>query len=362
MTNRKGIFCMFTAKNHWIFTSIAAFLCVLLTLSGCQNPQPASTDAETADQTSLEGQMDEAMVVQDAEALRSQAVGFYVDAMMLNDLSNREDAIRKLNRAIELDPHFALAHSLKGDILQDMEQYEDSADAYEQATIMDPWSFKDFFNLGKVTQVIKQFARAVKAYVAACNLEPEHYGAHIGAAQCYYELKEYDNSMDYANKAKELDPDQADPEQLLGDLFEAQKNHPEAINAYRRALELKGNDPAIMVALARAYLRSGRYSSAKELLTDVVITDDENGMAHQYLGFAELKLKDTQAAIKSYQRAVEIDDNDWMAHKGLGVAFMLMSIKDNDDKLQAMATEQWDISLQIKPDQPKLKKLLERYN
>ncbi|MHC4552926.1 MAG: tetratricopeptide repeat protein [Planctomycetota bacterium] len=315
-----------------------------------------------ADVAAGQAALDAVMAEPDAEALRSEAVGYYVDAMMLNDLDNREEAIRKLNHAIELDPHFAMAHSLKGDILQGMEKYEESADAYEEATIIDPWSFNDFFNLGKVTQVIKQFARSVKAYVAACNLEPQHYGAHIGAAQGYYELKEYDDSMAYANKAKELDPEQADPEQLLGDLFEAQKNHPEAINAYRRALELKGNDPEIMVSLARAYLRSGRYSSAKELLTDVVIADDENGMAYQYLGFAQLKLKDTQAAVENYQRAVEIDDNDWMAHKGLGVAYMLMSMKENNVKLQALATEQWGISLQIKSDQPKLQKLMERYN
>ena len=352
---------MFTTRNCLLLASFVA-LFTLVSITGCQAPQETTDEADALEMLDQAPEADmQAVVETDTEAQRNQAVGFYVDAMMLNDLSNRQDALRKLNRAIELDPHFALAYSLKGDILQDMEEYEDSADAYEKATEMDPWSFKDFFNLGKVTQVIKQFARAVKAYVAACNLEPEHYPAHLGAAQCYYELKEYDSSMAYAKKAKELGPDQADPEQLLGDLFEATKNHPEAINSYRRALELEGNQPEIMISLARAYLRSGRYSSAKELLTDVIITDEENGMAHQYLGFAQLKLKDTQAAVESYKRAVKIDDNDWMAHKGLGVAYMLMSMKTNDDSLQAMATEQWGISLQIKDDQPKLKKLLAHY-
>lgn len=350
---------MFLTRNGLLLTALAAISMILFTVTGCQTP-PQTSEEDIL--TALE-QTDEMtpVVEPDVEAQRNEAVGFYVDAMMLNDLNNREDAIRKLNRAIELDPHFALAYSLKGDILQGMEEYEGSADAYEKATEMDPWSFKDFFNLGKVTQAIKQFARAVKAYVAACNLEPEHYPAHIGAAQCYFELKEYDNSLSYAEKAKALDPDKAAPEQLLGDLFEAQKNHPEAINAYRRALELEGNKPETMISLARAYLRSGRYSSAKELLTDVIITDDENGMAHQYLGFAQLKLKDTQSAVESYKRAVEIDDEDWMAHKGLGVAYMLMSMKSNDPQLQAMATEQWGISLQIKADQPKLEKLLKHY-
>ncbi len=331
----------------------------IICFSGCEQSQKNTVDpnmlvAEYAEDTA---------VVAPPEASQEQAVSMYVDAMMLNDLNEREQAIRKLNLALELDPKFSLAYSLKGDILQGMEKYEDSANAYEQATIHDPWSFKDFFNLGNVCRVIKQWTRAAKAYVSACKLDPQHYPAHLSAAQCYYELKAYDNSLAYAEKAKVLDPNRADPELLLGDLFEVQKDHTQAINAYRRALELEGNNPAVMVSLARAYLRSGRYSSAKELLTDVIAMDNKNSMAYQYLGFAQLKLKETVEAIRSYQQAVEVNENDWMAHKGLGVAYMLMSMKNqNDEKMRALAVEQWNISLQIKPQQPKLSKLIKQYS
>ena len=60
---------------------------------------------------------------------------------------------------------------------------------------------------------------------------------------------------------------------------------------------------------------------------------------------------------------VEIDENDWMARKGLGVAYMLVSMKNqNDEKLRALALEQWNISLQIKPQQPKLAQLIKQYS
>ncbi len=340
-----------------VFLAFSAMSFLFFSGLGCQQPQALPGDADIADG----GFAPAPAKMSDAEQQREEAVSLYVDAMMLNDLNEREKAIQKLDTAVGLDPRFALAYSLKGDILQDMENFEDSADAYERATELDPWSFKDFFNLGKVTEAIKQFARAAKAYVAACNLDPQHYPAHMGAAKSYFELKELGNSKIYAEKAKQLAPSEAAPEQLLGDIFEEQKDHLEAINAYRRALELQGNQPDIMVSLARAYLRSGRYSSAKELLTDTVEIQPNNGIAYQYLGFAELKLKNTQTAIDNYKRAVEIDDNDWMAHKGLGVAYMLMSMQQNNQTLQVLALEQWNISLQIKPDQPKLKLLVERY-
>lgn len=340
------------------FKILVGLCLVLFCLSGCEQPQQRIIEPNMLVST----QSEIPPVIEQRVDQREQAVSMYVDAMMLNDLNEHEKAIRKLNDALELDPEFAMAYSLKGDILQEMKKFEDSADAYEQATVYDPWSFKDFFNLGKVCRIIQQWARAAKAYVSACQLEPQHYEAHFGAAICYYELSEYDNSLTYAQKAKDLDPTQSDPELLLGDLFEAQKDHIQAINAYRRALEIEGNDPSIMISLARAYLRSGRFSSAKELLIDVITMDPENSMAHQYLGFAQLKLKETNEAVESYRQAVTVDENDWMARKGLGVAYMLLSMKNqNDEQLQALAVEQWNISLQIKPDQPKLQQLVDRY-
>jgi tetratricopeptide (TPR) repeat protein len=333
--------------------TIAAALAVwvLVCITGCKTQQRI---AEPNDQE---------LIAQQMEEQKGLAVSLYVDAMMLNDLNEHQEAMKKLDLAIELDPAFALAYSMKGDIYQKQQKYPNSAGAYEKATELDPWSFKDFFNLGKVCQAMKEFLRAAKAYVSACNLDPNHYEAHFNAAKCYYELKDYKPSMEYAQKAKQINPSSSDVECLLGDVNEAQKNHTEAIDAYRRAMEIKGNDPNIMVPLAATYLRTGRYTAAKELLTDTIAKDANNGMAHQYMGFVQLKLKETDLAIASYEKAVDINDKDWMAHKGLGVAYMVKSMKNNnDEKLKVTAIEQWNISLQLKADQPELKKILNKYN
>ena len=90
-----------------------------------------------------------------------QAVNLYVDAVMLQEMDQTDEALEKLNTAVEINPKFSLAYSLLGDIYQGMDQYEQSAGAYEKATELNPWSFHDFFNLGRVRQILKEYALAV---------------------------------------------------------------------------------------------------------------------------------------------------------------------------------------------------------
>ncbi len=322
-----------------------------LMLSGCAPFETTETPSERQ------------LASQELDEQRQLAVSLYVDAMMLNDLDDYAEALLKLEQATEADSEFALAFSLKGDLYQQLEQYEQSADAYERATTLDPWSFSDFLNLGTVSRILEQYTRAARAFVAASRLDPEHYEAHIGAARSFFDLDDLEQAREFAQKARDINPDQPDAERVLGDIFDQQREPLEAINAYRRVLELKGNEPDIMIRLARSYLRADRFSSAKELLQDVLEQEPDNALAFQYLGFAQLRLKQTEEAIESYQLAVRLGNDDWMAHKSLGVAYMIRAIQqDNDERIKALAVEQWTISLQINPDQPQLNELMARYN
>jgi Tfp pilus assembly protein PilF len=144
-------------------------------------------------------------------------------------------------------------------------------------------------------------------------------------------------------------------------VYEIQKDHQQAIDAYRRALELEGNKSEIMISLARVYLRSGQYTAAKELLAAVLEMEPNNALAHQYMGFAHLRLKETEEAIASYTKAVEADPNDYMAYKSLGVAYMIQYFSDRNPATKARGLEAWGISLQLNPDQPQLQKFYEQY-
>jgi len=128
---------------------------------------------------------------------------------------------------------------------------------------------------------------------------------------------------------------------------------------------LAERSPKVMMQLAYAHLKMQRYDLAKDVLTSVIEHHADNSTTHQYLGFCYLKLGDPNKAIESYARAVELNDADWEAHRGLGVAYMLKARSTGDAGLAAKAIEQWRKSLDIKPDQKNaqtLVKMIETYS
>jgi tetratricopeptide (TPR) repeat protein len=300
-------------------------------------------------------------------ASSDREIDLYVDAVMLREQGENQKAVEKLNAAVQVNERFSLAYSLLGEIYRQMNDYQKSAASYEKATNLNPWSFEDFFGLGRVYQVMKQFAKAVKAYVRACELKPDHLEAHVGAAKCYYEIEDYNNALIYSRRAEQIEPNVGEIRKLLGDIYQSQKDYSQAIRSYKRALEVDSNNPEIMTSLAVAYLRNGaNYNEpAKELLTSVIQIQPDNGPAHQYLGYCYLLLKDIDESVASYSRAVEINDEDWEAHRGLGVAYAMKAANDQDPTLRTKAVEHWRRALEIKPDQPrreKLLRLIEKYS
>jgi hypothetical protein len=123
--------------------------------------------------------------------------------------------------------------------------------------------------------------------------------------------------------------------------------------------------PNVMMQLAYAHLKMQRYDLAKDVLTSVIERKGDDSTTHQYLGYCYLKLGDLDKAIDSYARAVGLNDADWEAHRGLGVAYMLKARSTGDEGLAAKAIEQWRKSLDIKPDQKNaqtLVKMIETYS
>ncbi len=293
-----------------------------------------------------------------------KAVEHYVTALSLKSADFDEDAIAELQQAVRLDNKLSVAYSMLGDMHRQLGQYEEAADAYEKACKMDSWSFADHLHLGEVYKALKRFADAIKVLKRACELKPNHAGANYTLAVCYYETKEYKKASEFCSKAARLDPTNKDILASLGDIESKLGDNYKAINAYKQALELNPNQPKVMTRLALVYIHMKRYAPAKLILSKAIEQEPSLARTHVILGYCMLmEGSDLNGAMKQYKKALQIDSNNTEALNGLGVISMMLYQQDTkrNSNLAKQALEYWYKSLEINPDQSKIRKLVDRY-
>jgi tetratricopeptide (TPR) repeat protein len=90
--------------------------------------------------------------------------------------------------------------------------------------------------------------------------------------------------------------------------------------------------------------------------------DPQLAPAHEALGYCLFRLREFDAAEEAYDRALAYDWRRPRAHAGLGSINMLRYLEDKTQTSHRdRALEHWHRSLELDPDQPRIHKLLARY-
>lgn len=296
---------------------------------------------------------------------RQPPTDLYLDAVALRELGQNELAVSKLNAVVAADPGFALAYAELGKAHQALGDREKALTAFEQAAKLAPWSVEDCLNLGRIREALGKYPQAAEAYARAAELDLKSFEALRGAAECYLKAGESTKALRYCQLAEKSGVQPREALSLLARAYEAQKDYEQAISVYRRLSTLAGDDPNVLLSLGVACMKAGQYDRARQILISVSQRRPENSAVLRDLGYCLLKLGDIDQALQMYRQSVDLDANDWEAHRGLGVALVLKARQSEDARLQAEAVRHWRRSLVIKPDQPKreiLEKLIREHS
>jgi TolB-like protein/Tfp pilus assembly protein PilF len=128
--------------------------------------------------------------------------------------TERDTRAELLRQAIQLDSSFAAAyaHLARAYMFRSVAgepAYADSGfAAARKAIALDPELADGHFALGDLLGNRLRFADARRSYLKALELEPSHDGAMADLANAYVALGRYDEALDYALRATQLDPNQ----------------------------------------------------------------------------------------------------------------------------------------------------------
>lgn len=201
----------------------------------------------------------------DAEKRNPDTVEVRLVSGMINDASGKYDQAQKdLLRAIDLDPDNGDVWRQLGHVYEDSDRPGDALSAYQRAIAVQKGYFKNSLDLGAYFFRLGDYEEAVRQRKIAVGLAPDLADAHYALAAPYLNLGRYDDAEYELNLVKNQSQDSARIELGLGLVRLLRGENSEAINYFKRAIDLGPATPPYYVDLGTALRRAGFEQEALE--------------------------------------------------------------------------------------------------
>ncbi|MBN1181514.1 MAG: tetratricopeptide repeat protein, partial [Bacteroidales bacterium] len=184
-----------------------------------------------------------------------------------------EEALSASEKAIELDPDYALAWNNKGAVLVNLGRNEEALSALEKAIELDFNSANAWNIKGNALYGLDRYEEAISAYNKAIEIDPEFAFAWYNKGNVLYILYLNEEALLAYNKAIELDPEDAFAWNNKGIILSKLDRFEEAINAYDKAIEINPEHKSAWNGKEKALRQLGRSSEATDASLRLIYLD-----------------------------------------------------------------------------------------
>ena len=138
---------------------------------------------------------------------------------------------------------------------------------------------------------------------------PKDLDAQVEAARTFYQIGRVKEATEYLQKAYDLDPNNFTVAANLGILHSDQSNYPDAEKYFRRAIEIRADEPEVYIELGATFINRAipEPDKAIQVLQQALKIDAKSGHALGHLIEAYVLKKDARAAEDTLNRLREAD-------------------------------------------------------
>jgi len=253
---------------------------------------------------------------------------------------NLDLAIASLDSAVKADPRFALgfaqlgeAHRLKYQLDKDTKWIDEALANCQKAQQLNDRLPVVYVTLGHIHRNTGQYDLALQEYQRALQLDPRSADAVIGLAESYESAGRNADAEAAYRKAIALRPDSWSGYNNLGAFLYAQQRYDEAIAQFRHAIALTPDNAALYSNLAGAYSDMGEkhYSEAEENYRKSIALEPSYP-AYSNLGYLYIKEQKYAEAAAAVEKALQLNDKDYMVWGNLAFAYEGLKDKEKADK------------------------------
>lgn len=258
------------------------------------------------------------------------AFGFYWSCRPLEEKSKVENGIpvdctytlpnlAEVNQFIMQNPADARLFRIRSQILIDSARYPEALSDAKRALSLDP---KDLFNYVVVAKAHRGMGHIDSALSACLTAEKEGFqdpDNYLLIGDLYYLIRQYNNSLDYLNKALKLAPFEPKIYFLKGMTYWENRDTIKAVSNWQTAIE---QDPSFAdghIKLATFYITQRKWEIAEQYLRSGYRLRPNDPFINLNMGIF-LSLKGFgDSAISFYQKALQVQPNLAQAQANLGL-------------------------------------------
>lgn len=175
---------------------------------------------------------------------------------------NYTKAISSFDFAIAIDDTFVGAYIEKAKILEEQKDFSQAINNYLITTeLEDPTPFA-FERIAAIFEKINKPRKALEYYHKAYDLDPSLEKSIVSLASLYYSISDYDKAISYIQKLLAINPKDTYYWKIYADANSQNLFYKEAINSYKKCLDLNENTLEIHTALSDNYYHLGDFQNA----------------------------------------------------------------------------------------------------
>ena len=193
---------------------------------------------------------------------------------------------------------------------------------FKKVLFLDKKNIDALLHIGFIYHSLKENSKAFKCFKQVLKFDKNNFLGYYGLARLYQSLEKHNiEAINCFKKCLELEPDNIKANLQLGILFLKIKNYDESLIYLEKVVNLEPNNILGLVALGNVHLEIKNYNEAEKYLESALDIDKKNVAANAALGDVLFAKNEINGAIQKYVYVNKLNDNIPEIHLNLGHCF-----------------------------------------
>jgi tetratricopeptide (TPR) repeat protein len=230
--------------------------------------------------------------------------------LAFKNMGRMREAISDFNKAVALNPAYALAFNNRGTTYKQMGMFNEAIRDYTAAIALNPDYFRAYSNRAIAYGKIGRVDKATEDFNKALALNPSYSETYLNRAEFYGEAGMLDKALENLDQALVRDPNYAEAYNNRGAVLEKMGQVEKALEDYNRAIDL---DPSYYHAYnnkGTLYGKAGSFGEAIASFNKAIAVNP--GLADAYFnrGVTFVFMRQYDSALQDFDRAIVLNPND----------------------------------------------------